>query len=264
MLSFTELDADFDDEILNARKPDATTLESPTEIARPAKRKGLTQKLSRKPEPMEEEIVEEEEEIYDHDRFGGGDGGFADESYEHDEPVEDILQEDFEEEVEEVEEEEEEDEVQVVEEEEDIYGTQKPSPIIRKRGRPKGSSQKPAKKAPSKQRTKSSSSQPAPKRARTTSSAPRSPKILQRKEIPHPADVSTIDGESTPPSYYFVDFSSSIKTNSSSTTSTLERRTNSLRTRRSSNLRTRSPQDQRNRPNRYTPAPTTPSYHSQT
>lgn len=195
MMSFTELDADFDDEILNAGKPD-DTFESPTEIARPAKRKGLTQQLSRKPaEPIEEEEIVDEE-IYDDDRFGGGDGGFADESYDHDEPVEDLLQgedensEDFEGEIEEV------------EEEEDIYGTLEPSPPVnRGRGRPKGSSQKPAKKAPLRLRAKQISAQPAPKRAGTTSTGARSPKILQRREIPHPGDVSTIDGESTLPFY---------------------------------------------------------------
>ena len=95
MLSFTELDADFDDEILNAGNPrDADTFESPTAIARPAKRKGLTQQMSRKPVNVMEEEEVEEEEVYGDDRFGGGDGGgFADESYEHDEPLEGILQE---------------------------------------------------------------------------------------------------------------------------------------------------------------------------
>ena len=154
--------------------------------------------MSRKPVNVMEEEEVEEEEVYGDDRFGGGDGGgFADESYEHDEPLEGILQEEdynlgeVDDEAEEVEEEEE-------EEEEDIYGTREPSPPVKQRkGRPK-LAQKPAKNAPSTQRTKSSSTQPAPKRTRTISTALRSPKIIQRKEIPHPADVSMMDRESTP------------------------------------------------------------------
>jgi len=208
MLSFAELDADFDDENLNAGKADdADILESPTETARPAKSKGLTQQRPKKRMGLmeEEEEEDEEEEIPSGERsaldYGGdygGDFGFPDEPFQQDEEEEEEdlpLEED--DNLEDMEEEQE-DEVQDEEdqnEEDDISGQQEtPPPVKRSKGRTKVS-EKATKKPAGRQRTKSSSSQPVPKRARTTSAAPRSPKIIQRKVIPHPADISTMDGD---------------------------------------------------------------------
>lgn len=234
MLSFTELDADFDDENLNIGKAvDIDAFDSPTEIARPAKRKGRTQQRAKKPmNLMEEEEIEEEEEIIgeeipDADRYGGdygGNFGFPDESFGHDEEEEDLpLEED--DNLEDMGEEQVEEQVEE-EEEEDIYGRQETPPPIKRgkgrgRGRPKAS-EKPAKTPTGKPRTKSSSSQPVAKRARTTSAAPHSPKIIQRKVIPHPADLSTMDGDGILPRN-LINYSSAFNTNTSGTTGTLER-----------------------------------------
>ena len=203
MLSFAELDADFDDENLNTGKADdADILESPTEIARPTKRKGLTQQQTKKHMNFMEED-EEEEEIPNAERsppdYGGdygGDFGFPDEPFQLDEEEEDLpLEEDDNlEDMEEEQEEEGQDEEDEREEDDISERQETPPPVKPSRGRPKVS-EKPTKKPAGRQPTKSSSSQPVAKRARTTSAAPRSPKIIQRKVIPHPADISTVDGD---------------------------------------------------------------------
>jgi hypothetical protein len=91
-------------------------------------------------------------------------------------------------------------------EEEDIYG-QPPSASPPPQPKPQSSraqkSKKPTTSRPrkqSKQTSSSSSSQPT-KRARTTSTAPRSPKIIERREVPHAADISTLDGDGSPLPY---------------------------------------------------------------
>jgi hypothetical protein len=192
MLSFTELDADFNDENLNPGRADddADTFASPTEIARPTRRKGLTQQTIQK-----QLDFMEEEEVHDHGGFGDDfGGGFGDDSFEYGDAVDDIPQEE-EGDLDDVEDKPQEEE----EEEEDIYGRQAtpPPPIKRGKGRPRVS-EKPAKPSTGRKRTKSASTQPAAKGARTTSAAPHFPKIIERKEIPHPADLSMMDGDGTP------------------------------------------------------------------
>jgi centromere protein C len=207
MLSFTELDADFEDENLNLGTGDDPVAESPTETARPTKRKGLSQQKRQKAYGVEDaDIVEEDEleeqyeqeeqeELQDYgdvrgnygDDYGGDYGGDSfgqEESFEEqqDPPNEDVED--------------------VEEEEEDIYGHQpSPPPVQRARGRSKASDKPIPLNKPKKAvgRPKASSTQPAPKRARTTSTAPRAssqpPKIIERKEVPHPADISMMDGD---------------------------------------------------------------------
>jgi hypothetical protein len=202
---FTEIDADFDDENLNVGKDDADTFESPTETARPAaKRKGLIQQIPRKPvepepEPEpEEEPEEEEEEIVEEEDYHevapfGDDYDYEDNAFGQGEEFEERLEEREDSREDTVMEQDEEDE-------EDLYGRPPtPPPVKPGKGRPKQSA-KPAKKASGKGRPpKQSSTQPAAKRPRTTSAAPPSPKIIQRREIPHPADISTMEGDGNLP-----------------------------------------------------------------
>jgi hypothetical protein len=206
-MSFTELDADFEDENLKLGVGDDTAaIESPTEAARPAKRNGLTQQTRRKPYEVEgAEIVEEEEELDEQEEeevqdYGGyGDdfgGGFGDDSFDRQDPEdeEEVPQDLPDGDLGDVEEGE--------EGEEDIYGREPSPPPVRRPGRPKASekpipnkSKKPVGRPPK----RAGSTQPAPKRARTTSSGPRAssqpPKIIERKEIPHPADISMMDSD---------------------------------------------------------------------
>src|SRR5579859_7499872 len=82
MLSFTELDNDFDDDILNAgRLDDIAQIESPTEALRSTKRKGLTQQPRKKIQTLledelsEDEPVQEQEDVQEDYYAGGGFGG---------------------------------------------------------------------------------------------------------------------------------------------------------------------------------------------
>jgi hypothetical protein len=263
MLSFTELDADFEDENLNiGMGEDAGPPESPTEIARPAKRKGLTQQTRRKTYEVEDaDVVEDEDEEDepgvpddqdDGQDYGGFGGGFGDDSFGQDEPMDEQELLPY-------------DNLGDVEEEEDIYGQQpSPQPPKKSRGRPKASSQSVQPEKPKKVTKRAGSTQPVPKRPRTTSAAPRGSsqpaKIIERKEIPHPADMSMMDSESKTPLEQSLTNSPSLHPNKSRTTSTLEKRTHRLRIRRSSRLWSRTPQNQRNRSNRYTPSTRTRSF----
>lgn len=223
MLTFTELDTDFDDENLNPgiANTAADTLESPTEAARPARKKGLTQKLSQKAVILSDEEEEAAvEEQYHDDGFGDDYGtGFGDDSFDQPEGVEETpeAQDDDPEDIEDAQ-----------EEEEDIP-VYKPvvSTVKRGKGRPKISSQKSSKKSSGRPRKQSPSIQPAPKRARA-SVAPASPEIIQRLEVPRQGDMSMIDGDGTPLNYKFTYKSSSVNTNTSSAVSPLERRTHCL------------------------------------
>jgi hypothetical protein len=189
MLAFTELDADFDDENLNTGMASVDDiLESPTEAARPARKKGLTQKVAQKAADLiEEEEESVGEEQYRDDGFGDDYGaGFGDDSFDQEERVNETpeAQDDDPEDAEHAQE----------VEEEDIYG-HKPA-VRRGKGRPKVSSQKSVKKSSGRPRKQSQSVQPAPKRART-SAAPASPKIMERREVPREGDISMMDADGT-------------------------------------------------------------------
>jgi hypothetical protein len=229
ILAFTELDTDFDDENLIANAAD--TIESPTEVARPTRKKGLTQKMSQKAVELveeeeeaaeeEEEAAEEEEEAAEEEQYhddGLGDDygtGFGDNPFDEPEQAEETpeAQDDNPEDVGHAQD----------EEEEDLH-VHKPAvpPGRRGKGQPKMSSQKSAKKSGGRPRKQSPPVRPAPKRART-SAAPASPKIIQRREVPHQGDISMADGDGASPKYKFTYRSSSVKTNTSSAVSTLER-----------------------------------------
>jgi len=209
LISFTELDTDFENEDMNHRMESlADPVQSPTVTLRPARRKGLAQQMQRRGKEVEEEGEQEEnleEEVpmaarddYIDEDEGGYEGGFGDDSLDfgQEEPEEvldipmDVIEEtEAEEEPEELSEEE-------LDEEEP---TQPPAPTSRGRGRPSTKSKQKAAtkstKAKTDRQSKKSSSQPLPKRARTTSSQPRSPpRILERKEVPHPTEISA-DGD---------------------------------------------------------------------
>jgi hypothetical protein len=223
LLSFTDLEVESFEEDIPLGGTENEALESPSEMARTKRGKGLAAgKKAARPvfsmtegdSPAEEEdddtIAESIEGVgIEEDYYGDGGGGFGDDGDGVDELAMEDVPEGEEEEEEEEEEEREEGEVweavevedQVEEDEEEDVEEISPPPQPAKRGkRPPNAWSKPAK--PSKpstarSRAKSSTTQPAPKRARTTTS---SPKIKQRVEIPRPRSPSVgNDGARNPP-----------------------------------------------------------------
>lgn len=186
LLTYTDFIADIEDEDLNiGANLDADITESPTEAVRPVPRKnGLAQKTSRKAlvldeDEEEEEIVRQDEDVDHSSDYGGG---FGDNSFDQNGQMEDQEEDQY------VDQQQLEDEEA---EEEQVEEPATPSPGRRKarsKSAPKSKARSQAKKP-----KPSSSSQPAAKRPRTTPVASQS--IIQRKEYPHPADVSMMDGD---------------------------------------------------------------------
>jgi hypothetical protein len=184
LISFTELDTDFDDENLNVGADEPA--ESPTERARPPKRAGLRQHtVSRKVQRLVASDSEEDGDWVQTTDYGG-EGGFG-EPLDFGEAEEEIVEESEQEGYQEHDEL----EAQYEEAESDELDELIPSPPIPKRspGRPKPASTTTAKRSRAQK-----SSQPQTKRSRTTSTA----RIIERKERPQRIELSPSDGESIP------------------------------------------------------------------
>jgi hypothetical protein len=193
LLSYTEFDADMDDDNMDiGTNMDAAITESPTETVRPVpRRNGLAQQTRHKSLVLddEEEVVveedeEEEEEIIgedvqenDNEDYGAA---FGDDSFEQNNQMGDMPEPQYENDQQ--------------SEDEQVEEPATPPPV-RKAGRTK--TQKSTVQSRAKKTKQPSSSQPAAKRPRTTPTASQS--IIERKEYPHAADVSTMDGDGTLP-----------------------------------------------------------------
>jgi hypothetical protein len=185
LLSYTEFDADMDDENMDiGTNMDATIIESPTEAVRPVpRRNGLAQQsrhkalvLDDEEEVEEEEMIREEVEENDNEDYRPA---FGEDSFEQDELMEDIPEPHYGNDQQ--------------SEDEPVEEPVSPPPV-RKGGRTK-TTQKSTVQSRAKKSKESSSSQPAAKRPRTTPTASQS--IIERKEYPHAADVSNMDGDGT-------------------------------------------------------------------
>jgi hypothetical protein len=166
---------------------DAAITESPTETVRPVpRRNGLTQQTKHKALVLddEEEVVEEEEiiraetEENDNEDYGVA---FEDDSFEQNDQMEDMPEPHYEND----------------QQSEDEQVEELATPSAVRKGRRTKTTQKSAVPSRAKKPKQPSSSQPAAKRPRTTPKAAQS--IIERKEYPHPADVSTMDGDGTLP-----------------------------------------------------------------
>jgi hypothetical protein len=167
---------------------DAAITESPTETVRPVpRRNGLAQQTKHKALVLddEEEVVEEEEETIraETEENDNGDYGVAyeDDSYDQNDQMEDMPEPHY--------------GNDQPSEEEQVEELATPSPV--QKGRRTKTTQKSTVPSRAKKPKQPSSSQPAAKRPRTTPKASQS--IIERKEYPHPADVSTMDGDGTLP-----------------------------------------------------------------
>lgn len=184
ILSFTEIDADFEDGNLYIGRDQADQLESPTELAKPAKRKGLVQQARRK----QDEFVEEEPENEDIDEFreennddyGGFGGGFEDDLYDQGEVMEealDALSDDSE-------------DIEQEEEPDAELNGQRSSPRLRKTSH--RASRNATRKPLARTKGRPLSARPSTKRAPTKSPAP---KIIERREVPQAVDTLSLDSE---------------------------------------------------------------------
>ena len=190
LLSYTEFDADMDDENMDTgMNMDAAITESPTETVRPVpRRNGLTQQTKHKAlvlddeeDVLEEEIIRDETEENDHEDYGVA---FDDDSFEQNDQMEDMPEPHYDNDQQ--------------SEDEQVEELATPSPV--RKGRRTKTTQKSTVPPRANKPKQPSSSQPAAKRPRTTPKASQS--IIERKEYPHPADVSTMDGDGTYPSFY--------------------------------------------------------------
>jgi len=198
LISFTELDTDFEDENLTQGRGDlADPAASPTELARPTRRKGLTQQktVTKVPKPVDTDSEGDGPVPWRQDFTDDPTGGFGDDIlFEDEDPEEqenghdELMEESLGSE-------------QAEDEEADDPPVRSKQAGNRARGQPKSTKQHAQNTAsgPRKRTRKpqeSFSSQPLPKRTRTTSAAPRSSiKIVERKEIPQVADVSMMEGD---------------------------------------------------------------------